>query len=187
MKTFVCFGDSLTYGYGVPVGKVWHQRLKENMDIRIINRGSNGDSLLGMQIRLARDVLESGGDVCLFMAGSNDLMMGKSSEEVYLGIRKIKEKINEKDIDTILISPPPSIPEMAEISWDSYPDCNQFNKSLEDLSNRLKKDFPNNFINVFEKFMSLSYPERKKLFLDGIHLNEEGNEFLGRIIQSGIL
>ncbi len=104
MKTFVCFGDSLTYGYGVPVGKVWHQRLKENMDIRIINRGSNGDSLIGMQIRLARDVLESGGDVCLFMAGSNDLMMGKSSEEVYLGIRKIKEKINEKDIDTILIS-----------------------------------------------------------------------------------
>lgn len=114
-------------------------------------------------------------------------MMGKSSEEVYLGIRKIKEKINEKDIDTILISPPPSIPEMAEISWDSYPDYNQFNKSLEDLSSRLKKDFPNNFINVFEKFMSLSYPERKKLFLDGIHLNEEGNEFLGRIIQSGIL
>lgn len=187
MKTFVCFGDSLTYGYGVTAGKVWHQLLKEKMNIRIINRGSNGDSLLGMQIRISRDVLESGAEICLFMAGSNDLMMGKSLDEVYNGIVRIKERILERGIKTIIISPPPAIPEMAKISWDSYPDYEDFNEKLKGLSERFNKKCPNEFINAFGKFMELSDLERKKLYLDGIHLNEEGNEFLGHIVQAGIL
>lgn len=186
MKTLVCFGDSLTYGYGVGPRKVWHQLLKEKLDIRIINRGRNGDSLLGMQMRLFSDVIESPSDVCLFMAGSNDLMMGQSLEEVWSQIKRIKEKISANKIKTIVLSPPPVIPEMAEISWDSYPDYSGFNNNLEKLSLFFQKEFPEEFINVYEAFMKLPHQKRKALYLDGIHLNEEGNKYLAEIIVARI-
>ncbi len=182
MKNLVCFGDSLTYGYGVSPGKVWHQILKDSLGIRVLNRGRNGDSLLGMQIRLSGDVLESPVDTCLFMAGSNDLMMGKPFEEVFSQIMSIKEKIVAKKIKTIILSPPPGIGEMAEISWNSYPDYNKFNKSIEELCLLYQEECPMEFINIYEKFAILPYKERKSLYLDGVHLNEEGNAYLAKTL-----
>lgn len=182
MKNVVCFGDSLTYGYGVRVEKVWHQLIKEKLDLRIINRGRNGDSLLGMQIRLLGDVLESQADTCLFMAGSNDLMMGQSLEEVHSQIIKIKEKIMERGIKTFILSPPPAVSGMAEISWDSFPDYEEFNNNLQELTILLQKEIPLEFINIHSSFMDLPLEERKSLYLDGVHLNEEGNAYLAETI-----
>jgi len=182
LKKLVCFGDSLTYGYGVRPGKVWHQILKDTLGIRVLNRGRNGDSLLGMQMRLSGDVLESLGDTCFFMAGTNDLMMGKPFEEVFDQVISIKEKISKSGIKTIILTPPPGIAEMAEISWDSYPDYNKFNKSIEELSHLYQKDNPKEFIDIYHGFMSLPNNERKSLYLDGVHLNEEGNAYLAKIL-----
>ncbi len=184
MKTVVCFGDSLTYGYGVLPDQVWHQQIKKHFGIRILNRGRNGDSLLGMQIRLFRDVLDSSADFCFFMAGSNDLMMGESPEEVFNNIKKIENSISKKNIKTIILSPPPAIPEMAKISWDFSPDYEIFNKSLEELSHRLNDEFSERFINIFGNFMNIAFAEREKLYLDGIHLNERGNKLIGEIIKT---
>ena len=181
MKSAVCFGDSITYGYGVRAGSVWHQLIKEKLGLRIINRGRNGDSLLGMKIRLQHDVIESGADFCFFMAGSNDLMSGNTPEDIFMEIKNISERINSMGIKTIILSPPPAVPEMAVVSWDSWPDYSKYNSNLQRLSNFLQEEFKDNFIDVHRNFLNYS-GKLRDLYLDGIHLNEEGNAYLGEII-----
>ncbi len=181
MKSAVCFGDSITYGYGVRAGNVWHQLMKEKLGLRIINRGQNGDSILGMKIRLQRDVLESGADFCFFMAGSNDLMGGNTPEDIFMEVKNISERINSRGIKTIILSPPPAVPEMAVVSWDSLPDYSNINSNLQRLSNFLQEEFKENFIDVHMSFLNCS-GRLSDLYLDGIHLNEAGNAYLGDII-----
>lgn len=183
MKKILCFGDSLTYGYGVAQSAVWHQLLQKENDIRIINRGQNGDSLLGMSLRLQRHVLESGADICFFMAASNDLISGRKIDDVFEDIKKIKERISAAGIKCYYFLPPPAIGEMAEISWDSWPDYEAFNNDLEKLALWAQEEFGSEFLNIYQGFADLDYAERKKLYLDGIHLKEEGHVLLASLVE----
>lgn len=186
MKKILCFGDSLTYGYGVSQAKVWHQLLAKEKELRILNRGQNGDSLLGMSIRLQRDVFDSGADLCFFMAASNDLISGRKLEDVYADIKEIREKISQAGIRCIYFLPPPAIAELAQVSWDSWPDYQVFNKDLEKIGLWAQEDFPEDFLNIYAGFSSLEYLERKKLYLDGIHLTSQGHALLASLVTDGL-
>lgn len=66
----VCFGDSLTEGiYGASYVEALRPLLPEH---DVINAGVGGDTLLNLQYRLERDVLDHAPDKVFIMAGGND-------------------------------------------------------------------------------------------------------------------
>jgi lysophospholipase L1-like esterase len=70
--TIVFLGDSLTEGV---IGASFVERLRValNNDARIINAGINGDTVLNVRWRVARDVATHNPDIVVVMVGLNDL------------------------------------------------------------------------------------------------------------------
>ena len=44
----ICIGDSLTYGFGVPVESSWVEILNRESRAQVINKGISGDTSGGM-------------------------------------------------------------------------------------------------------------------------------------------
>lgn len=179
----LCLGDSLTYGYGVPAKEAWHQILTQETEWRTINRGANGDTLLGMQLRVENHVRGTDARVCLVMAGSNDLLMGREAEEVLEEILKLCFRLETLVPMVIFMVPPPSYPEMAADFWDPFVDYPAFNRDLHFLAEEMEKKYPRviNLLPCFSQGQDLPNPQ--SLYLDGIHLNQQGNRRLAEVVR----
>ncbi len=183
-KLLLCFGDSLTYGYGVRPPNVWHQVIARKKRWMIINRGQNGDSLLGMRLRMEHDLLQTKKDACTFMAGTNDLLSGRVPAQVAADTESLFETIADNQPQSCLIIPPPAIGWMAERSWDATADYMQCNLGLMQMAESLSLRFPGKVVNLFSGFMDLDQKTREALYLDGIHLTEEGHQFFAETLLS---
>ncbi len=73
ISRIVCFGDSLTYGYGASEHKDYPSRLEEMIGIETINAGVSGNTTADGLTRLENDVLAHNPDVVLITLGGNDL------------------------------------------------------------------------------------------------------------------
>lgn len=71
-QTVVCFGDSLTEGV---VSASYIELLRRQLPdgVHLINAGENGDTVLHLLRRLARDVVAHQPDVVLVLVGLNDI------------------------------------------------------------------------------------------------------------------
>ena len=178
----LCYGDSLTYGYGVPDAFVWHQLIKKRFNIEIINCGANGAMLTGMKLRLDNQVISKEKDAVLFMGGTNDLISGRLPEDVKNDIGDIFKKIIDDQPNSVLIIPPPAIVEMAQKSWDSMGEYEQLNQSLKMIGSYFADVYEGQVISMYQAFMDLEEKHRLSLFSDGVHLNEQGHCFFAEII-----
>ena len=52
----VCLGDSIVYGYGVSSRYAWPYLASKTLGINILNKGENGDTADGMNVRFMKDV-----------------------------------------------------------------------------------------------------------------------------------
>ncbi|MGD9823022.1 arylesterase [Desulfobacter sp.] len=73
VSRIVCFGDSLTLGYGATQGKEYPARLEEMTGIEVINSGVPGNTTADGLARLEDDVLAFEPDAVLITLGGNDL------------------------------------------------------------------------------------------------------------------
>ncbi len=73
VSRIVCFGDSLTYGYGASEHNDYPSRLEEMTGIETINAGVSGNTTTDGLARLENDVLGHNPDVVLITLGGNDL------------------------------------------------------------------------------------------------------------------
>ncbi|WP_022666688.1 arylesterase [Desulfospira joergensenii] len=73
VSRIVCFGDSLTRGYGAGKGKDYPSRLAEMTGIEVINSGMSGNTTADGLARLEDDVLSYEPDVVLITLGGNDM------------------------------------------------------------------------------------------------------------------
>jgi acyl-CoA thioesterase-1 len=90
----VCFGDSITAGYGVSKGfpHYWKEMIERNYPdarIEIINSGISGDTTMDGLARLDSDVLSYDPDLVTVNFGINDAVMGLDIEE----FKKNQERI----------------------------------------------------------------------------------------------
>ena len=53
----VCLGDSIVYGYGVSGRYAWPYLASQALGIHILNKGENGDTADGMNVRFMEDVV----------------------------------------------------------------------------------------------------------------------------------
>lgn len=180
----VCIGDSLTYGYGVRRSVVWtavaSRILQDNLEkgVEILNKGINGDTTSGMLARFETDVLAENPKRVFIMGGSNDIFFSNSITQAKNNICAMVFRCLHERIDVMLGVPFPVFREGLTSQWSIYADRPEIPELNEQYRNWLL-EFSTNF-NIklldFGECIPGDVYSRKRLYLDGIHLNEQGHQ-----------
>lgn len=102
-RNIVCFGDSITFGYGVSSGEDFPSILGKLVKIEVINAGIDGDTSVEALKRLDADVLNREPFLVLVEFGGNDFLRKIPQEETINNIKQMVEKIQEKGAMVALV------------------------------------------------------------------------------------
>ncbi|NLL19866.1 MAG: GDSL family lipase [Clostridia bacterium] len=69
---FICLGDSITYGYPYGPAFSWVSLSQDSVNVELVNKGHNGDTIGDMLARFQRDVLALKPTDVLVLGGTND-------------------------------------------------------------------------------------------------------------------
>ena len=170
----IFFGDSLTFGYGVKKEYCWITKIINKCNLNAKNSGCNGDTTVSMLSRYYKDVLLYCPNKIFIMGGSNDLMMGRTTNSI---IENLELMIRDALIlnSTVIIGIPPNI--FGNMAYRLF--------SESSFYNYVEKELPNlrsSLINLCDKY-NLSYIDfynltldKCDLYLDGVHLNINGHD-----------
>lgn len=92
-ENIICFGDSLTSGFGASAGMDYPTRLARLLGKPVINAGVAGDTTRRALQRLERDVLSRSPRVVLITLGGNDLKNRIPRETAFGNLKTIVQKI----------------------------------------------------------------------------------------------
>lgn len=73
-KNIICFGDSLTFGYGVNPGENYPTMLGKLLKFPVLNKGIDGDTTSEGLRRLKNDVLDHDPRLVIIEFGGNDFL-----------------------------------------------------------------------------------------------------------------
>ncbi|HCW54274.1 MAG TPA: GDSL family lipase [Clostridium sp.] len=170
------FGDSLTFGYGVSKENSWVYKTSHELKLDYINKGKNGDTTSSMLSRYNSDALQNKPYVIFIMGGTNDLLCGRNVDYILDNIEiMIKDALAINSQVTIGI-PPVIFGDMANDLFCPSP----FYTYAEDKLSLLHKELIklcNKYLVSYIDFYSILL-NQKTLFLDGIHLNTQGNQLM---------
>jgi acyl-CoA thioesterase I len=94
--TVICFGDSLTFGYGVSSGEDYPSRLSEMLNMPVVNSGIDGDSSVEALKRIQTDVLERSPLIVIIEFGGNDFLRKVPIEDTVNNIRQMTDMVQAK-------------------------------------------------------------------------------------------
>lgn len=89
-KAIICFGDSITYGYGVNKGEDYPTALSKLLNTKIINAGVDGDTTTRALKRLKADVLSKDPLLVIIEFCGNDFVKKVNMDET---VNNLKEMI----------------------------------------------------------------------------------------------
>lgn len=95
-KNIICFGDSITFGYGAAPQDAYPLVLAKMTDIPVINAGIDGDTSLEALRRLRTDVLEREPLLVIIEFGGNDFLRKIPKETTLNNIKEMVEKTQER-------------------------------------------------------------------------------------------
>ncbi len=158
--TIVCFGDSITAGYGVRKGfpYFWREMLQQKYPearIKLINSGIAGDTIADGMARLDWAVLSYRPDLVTVNFGINDAVMGIGLYEFKSNLKNIVQDILYGPGSEVLLlsSQPLETPTYDELVVPYY-------KTIADVANEMEIGF----VDVYEAW--------KKRIKDGIPLSK---------------
>lgn len=88
-SSIVCFGDSITFGYGVEAGDDYPKALSGMVKIPVVNAGIDGDTSAEGLIRLQTDVLERQPVLVIIEFGGNDFLRKIPIESTVENVEKM--------------------------------------------------------------------------------------------------
>lgn len=99
-KTILCFGNSLTAGYGLDEKSAWPYLLERrldslSLDYTVVNAGISGETSSGGLNRIDW-VLNQKVDVFILELGANDMLRGLDVNSTEKNLKGILEKVHEK-------------------------------------------------------------------------------------------
>ncbi|WP_223254219.1 GDSL-type esterase/lipase family protein [Halobacillus halophilus] len=166
MKTFVCFGDSLTArkeGFEEPM--LTTKLAKQLNQYEFINAGVSGDNTVDGLSRIEQDVIAHKPDGVTVLFGANDAAFHKSVPlDLYKkNLYKIVERISPEK--TILISPAPVDEKVQKARTNEVLD--QYASAAREVA----EDTGCHFIDFFHQMISLEdYPIKLRgIKNDGLH------------------
>jgi acyl-CoA thioesterase-1 len=91
----ICFGDSITFGYGVSSGEDYPSILAKIVPLKVINAGIDGDTTTEALKRLDSDVVNRDPRLVIIEFGGNDFLRGIANEATIGNITEMVKKIQE--------------------------------------------------------------------------------------------
>ena len=101
-ETIVCFGDSITQGFGVKPEESFPSLLGEQLGQPVINAGVSGDTTAGALRRLERDVLSKKPKLVIVEFGGNDFLQRVPQDETFANLDKIVTEIQDHGAMVVL-------------------------------------------------------------------------------------
>ena len=95
-SNIICFGDSLTFGYGADPGEDFPAVLAKMTDIPVINAGVDGDTSTEALQRLESDVLERDPLLVIVEFGGNDFLRKIPRETSVANMKEIIDRIQAR-------------------------------------------------------------------------------------------
>lgn len=181
-------GDSITFGYGLDNPQDgWQALLRQAMpEHEITTRGIPGDTTGGMLARFLPEVASDRPDYFHLMGGLNDIAFGTTPEQVRANIKAICHQADFYGIKPILGFCP--LPVLSQVDKKAqrlmgfnviHQKMNQLYDWLSEM-NQISKA-PVMIIDYEAEFAKRFGDKREHLYLDGVHLNEEGNRLMAEI------
>ena len=172
----VFFGDSLTFGYGVPKQNSWAYKIAHKLYPSSLNKACNGDTTTSMLSRYYNDVIKYNPSKIFIMCGTNDLLLGRSVISIIDNIElMIKDAVNINS-KVIIGVPPKIIGSMANELFSPSHLYDYAEKELFTLKNeliKLSKKHNLQFIDFYDLTLN-----NNDIYLDGIHLTSLGHELM---------
>jgi acyl-CoA thioesterase-1 len=181
----VCFGDSITFGYGVKKEDSWVKILEDKYKIQIENRGINGDTTAGMLSRSYKDIIMSSPTHTIIMGGTNDFLCGRKVNQVSENICFILKECIYNKITPLLAIQPPIAKEKASVYWSNTVNYEEVNNNIFEYRNLIIKFAEEHNIEVidfYSAFINLPNSTLNNLFIDGVHPTKEGHLIMANMI-----
>ena len=102
-KNIICFGDSITFGYGAGTGEDYPTQMGKLIDMPVINAGLSGDTSTEGLVRLDSDVLQKDPYLVLIEFGGNDFIKNVPEEMTIKNTEEMIDKIQAKGAMVALV------------------------------------------------------------------------------------
>lgn len=102
-KNIICFGDSITFGYGVNTDEAYPAHLSRITDTPVINSGVDGDTSSEAVKRLKFDVLDREPLLVIIEFGGNDFLRKIPRDETVNNIEDMVTRIQAKGAMAALV------------------------------------------------------------------------------------
>lgn len=172
MNTILCIGDSITAGWPYGSECAYSEYLKN--DYLAVNRGVPGETSLRIMLRFEHDLISSGADTVLIMAGTNDAMLPGSQVQDTLEcmkrmIRMARQNHAEPVVLTCLIPDEQAVPE-----W--FDDIEPVRNFLNEYNRQLMEYCGNEHVSL------ICTHTVAPGYIDGVHPDKNGYRTLGEYI-----
>lgn len=206
--TIACLGDSVTYGggngYVEKLQKLANEK-RSDLNLTFINWGKSSETITGLTEighpgprpylfnRLDNLLKTNKVDVLMFCYGINCGIYGKPSIELFknyqIGILSFLEKAKQKEIDVILVTPPPLVLETVPIDIDTnaaFTWLNPYPKYDQEVLQKFKKIILNtehkNAVSHIDIHTLLLQNQKHCYADDPIHPNDNGHQLIANTI-----
>lgn len=174
-KTILCFGDSITAGYGLDDSTEAYPALLQqkidslNLNYTVINSGVSGETTAGGKSRIDW-VIKQKVDVFLLELGANDGLRGVALSETRANLQAIIDVVKEKSPETTIILAGMELPPNMGQDYTS-----EFRQLYADLAEKNNLEFIPFILKDVGGIASLNQG-------DGIHPNVEGHKILAHTV-----
>jgi lysophospholipase L1-like esterase len=159
-ERIICFGDSLTSGYGASPGMDYPSQLTRWVNLPVVNAGIPGDTTARALERLETDVLSQSPRIVLMTLGGNDLKNRLPKDQTFNNLKGIVESIQESGALVII----------------GGIDLPLFGRGFGEAYRRLAEETGAILIpNILEGIFG-----NRKLMSDAIHPNDSGYALMAR-------
>ena len=102
-SSIICFGDSLTFGYGAGPGEDYPAALAKLVKLPVINAGVDADTTFLALERLENDVLDKNPRLVIVEFCGNDFLKKITKEDTVKNLEKIIDRIQERGAMVALV------------------------------------------------------------------------------------
>jgi acyl-CoA thioesterase I len=102
-SSIICFGDSITFGYGANLGEDYPAALGKLVRLSVVNCGVDGDTTFAALKRLKNDVLVKKPRLVIVEFGGNDFLKKIPKESTVKNLAQIIDRIQENGAMVALV------------------------------------------------------------------------------------
>ncbi len=102
-ESIICFGDSITFGYGANPGEDYPTALGKMVNLPVINAGVDGDTSFSALERLEKDVLSKNPRLVIVEFCGNDFLKKIPKETTVKNLNEVIDRIQAQGIMVALV------------------------------------------------------------------------------------